>query len=320
MSRHFRTLLLLQFSAKIWATCILLFFSVLLCFGPLALADEDSKVMVGIIVSRPIRPYLVVSSSVNNLLSKQSGARVKLFSMDNGYDARSMKALGKEIRSANPDLLVTVGPEALTFAGKYMDGKKVVYTMVFNPEKLGPHGCGVSLKIPVSLQVGVIEAALPSIRKVGILYDPRYNEDFVKAAMTTTERGLAIVPLAVSSRKDISSTLSANWGKMDALWLIPDLTVISEGIVRHIIRQGLSEGVAVIGYNRFFYRNGAVLSFVLDYDAIGRQTAELCMMLLSGASCRPADPSYKALINARIAGTLGVTVHYEPSRGIEKGP
>lgn len=41
---------------------------------------------------------------------------------------------------------------------------------------------------------------------------------------------------------------------MDALWLIPDRTVISESIVKYVIKEAFLRKVPVIGYNRFFMK------------------------------------------------------------------
>jgi putative ABC transport system substrate-binding protein len=64
-------------------------------------------------------------------------------------------------------------------------------------------------------------------------------EFFMKAAAEASSLDLKIVPLKVSSKKDIPVVLKQNWENIDALWLIPDQTVISESIVQYMIKDAL---------------------------------------------------------------------------------
>ena len=42
----------------------------------------------------------------------------------------------------------------------------------------------------------------------------------------------------------------------------------------------LLKNIPVVGFNEWFTENGAILSFSLDYQAIGRQTEELAQKIL----------------------------------------
>jgi putative ABC transport system substrate-binding protein len=131
---------------------------------------------------------------------------------------------------------------------------------------------------------------------------------------------LKIVPLEVSSKKNIPIVLQQHWEGLDALLLIPDRTVISESLVKYIIKQAISEGVAVVGYNRFFYESGAALAFVFDYKEIGEQTARLAFRILAGDVCEREDPIFHTWLNSRVIKTLGIQVAGDGCPGIEVGP
>jgi putative ABC transport system substrate-binding protein len=131
---------------------------------------------------------------------------------------------------------------------------------------------------------------------------------------------LKIVPLKVLSKKDIPDILKQHWEDIDALWLIPDQTVISESIVQYIIREALSENVPVIGYNRFFYESGAAMAFVFDYEEVGRQTGRLAVSMLSGRACEKETPVFRVWLNLRVIDKLGINVPEEKSPSIEVGP
>ena len=131
------------------------------------------------------------------------------------------------------------------------------------------------------------------------------------------------MPLAVGDRRQISDLLNRNWSAIQGLWMIPDATVITESLVRHIIKKAIVNKVAVIGYNRFFLDSGAALGFVLDYKEIGRQTADLAWRTSSGDACRILSPRFQTLTNRRVMEMLGIddgARSPEPTSVMEKKP
>jgi putative tryptophan/tyrosine transport system substrate-binding protein len=277
---------------------------------------------ITILISRNIRPYLQAVEGFKRELKKEIAATFESYSL-NGWDRISQKALTRKITGADTDLVLAVGPEARQFlwAGKIDHEIKKVYAMVLNPPGPPSPLCGISLDIPVSLELKIIKRAFPSVYRLGILYDPSHNERFVHETVKESRAvGLKIVPLEVSSKRAIPSVLSQQLPQLDGLWLIPDPTVISESLVRFLIKDALSERVAVIGYNRFFYRSGAALSFILKYEQIGEQAARLSMRLFSGKQCASEMPSFRTWLNLKVINALGIPSVTDSSLGIEAGP
>ena len=196
--------------------------------------------------------------------------------------------------------------------------------MVLNPPKISGQtetACGVPLDVPAKRQLEMIDQGLRAVKRLGLLYDPRYNSEFfMKAAAEAPSLDLKIVPLKVSSKKDIPVVLKQNWENIDALWLIPDQTVISESVVQYIIKDALFKKIPVIGYNRFFYESGATLAFVFDYEELGRQTGRLAANMLMGKACEKENPVFHVWLNLRVIDKLGMTVPEKKSPSIEVGP
>ena len=167
----------------------------------------------------------------------------------------------------------------------------------------------------------IIAGCLPGSHRIGILYDPLYNAANVRQVEQSAAKfGLKIVPLRVSSKKEIFPALSNNWDIIDLLFFVPDRTVISESLVQHIIKQALLRGVPVIGYNRFFYECGATLVFALDYREIGKDTARLAFKALKGKKCVKATPVFQAWLNVRTARLLGIKYELKLCPEVIVGP
>jgi putative tryptophan/tyrosine transport system substrate-binding protein len=280
---------------------------------------------VAVLVSSNIRPYIEAVEGMSVVLAESASAKVQVFSLEK-FKGKSRDVLTQNLTGEKFDLFVAVGPEAVRFASEepVLETMTWLYSMVLNPPKVfgqAETACGVPLDIPAQRQLEMIAQGLTSIKRLGLLYDPRYNSEFFTMAATEAPSlDLKIVPLKVSSKKDIPVVLKQQWENIDALWLIPDQTVISESIVQYIIKDALFKKTPVIGYNRFFYESGAALAFVFDYEELGRQTGRLATTILMGKPCEKEPPVFRGWLNRRVIDKLGMTVPEKKAQFIEVGP
>ena len=300
--------------------------SCLILFGLLpAYGNQSSTVRVAIVVSKNIRPYLEAVEGFKSGLVDNPDIKTQVFKLGKLDDKERVELFrGPGVKEFA--LFVAVGPEAAlsVWRGLGKGGASRIYFMVLNPDKvLGPkeRGCGIPLNIPVQTQIEMISRGLPSVRRLGLLYDPELNSVFFrKAAGAASLSGLTIVPLRVSSKKGIPSVLKRQWKDMDALWLIPDRTVISESIVKYVIKEVFLRKVPVIGYNRFFYETGAALSFVFDYKELGQQSAQKALRILSGEDCSDSPPLFHVWVNEGVADKLGLRTPDQYLPPVRLGP
>jgi len=277
------------------------------------------------LVSRNIRPYAEAVESMGAVFAESPGRELKVFYLDR-FPGKDRAALSGELTEGKFRLFISVGPEATRFVwtDEVSKSSAKLYSVVLDPEKVlgtAHTPCGISLNIPAQKQLEMIERGLPGVWRVGLLYDPRYNSDFFKeAAALASARGIKIIPLEVSSKKEIPGVLKDHWGDVDALWLIPDLTVISESIIKYVIKESLFKAAPVIGYNRFFYESGAALAFVFNYEELGKQCAREALKLLSGKECGKTTPFFHVWINTRVVKKLGIKVVEDYKFPIEVGP
>ena len=304
-------------------------FPALLCsvfFAAAALHGAESKAQnVGVLLSRDIRPYIEALEGLSSVLEKGAGAKVQAFSLEKFKD-RGRDVLVENLAGETFDLFIAVGPEAVRFVSQEIapGGTPWMYSMVLNPPRVSGQAetaCGIALDIPAPRQLEMISRGLKDVKRLGILYDPRYNaEFFLKASTAAASFNLKIVPLEIFSKKDIPAALKQNWENIDALWLIPDQTAVSESIVQYIIKEALFKKTPVIGYNRFFYESGAALAFVFSYEELGRQIGRLAAAVLSGKACEKEPPLFHVWLNVRVLNKLGISLPERETPPIEAGP
>lgn len=308
----------------LWGRLILVSFCLLLPWAPTSFA-ADAGEGVAVFVSRDIRPYIAAAEGISEVLSESADVSVEVFSLEK-IKGKSRDLLLERAEKDDFALFIAIGPEAVRLISEKIapGGAPWLYSMILNPpgvSEAAAGACGVSLDIPAEKQLEMIGLGLPSVKRLGLLYDPRYNEAFfADASDQAGTRHLDIVPLPISSKKDIPAVLKQHWENIDALWLIPDQTVISESIVQYIIKEALFRDAPVIGYNRFFYESGAALAFVFDYAEIGRQTGRMAVRVLNGDACEKALPVFQVWRNLRVINKLGISLPENSTPPIKAGP
>lgn len=277
-----------------------------------AYADSESQDRAAILVSKKIRPYLAAVDGLSETFSNTEIAAEIIFLSDFPLDAQA-SSLQKKLLSNQFDLLIAIGPEAANFIDNFPPGPSMppmIRTMLLNPKKIQVnYPCGIFLNIPVSIQIDNISATLPAVQRIGLLYDPKLNSVFfTSAAYHANQLGRKIIPMEVSEKRAIPSVLESHWQQIDALWFIPDRTVISESIITHVTKQAILHGIPVIGFNSFFHDSGALMSFVFNYHDLGQQTAGLGLRLLNGATCGQEVPHFRIELNQKVITKLAIPV------------
>jgi putative ABC transport system substrate-binding protein len=119
----------------------------------------------------------------------------------------------------------------------------------------------------------------------------------------------------VNSEKEVPQQLRALLATVDALWLMPDSTVLTEESIRFILESALAQHVPVIGFSPEFTRLGALLSLSVNYGEVGRETGTLAKRILDGERLMPIKPMpverLKITVNLKTARFLGITIPKE---------
>lgn len=293
-------------------------FFCLLTFGTVtthsAFAENDTHISpakAAVIVSQKIRPYLAALEGASETLSTTGTSTEIIFLSDFPDNART--SLQKKLLSQHFNLFIAIGPEAANFIDSFpatAGMPAMVRTMLLHPKHTPPYSsCSVYLNIPVSIQIENIAQILPVVERIGLLYDPKLNADFFTSASRHADQlGKKIIPMAISAKRAIPSVLKSHWQKIDALWFIPDRTVISESIITHVTKQAILHGIPVIGFNSFFRDSGAVLSFIFNYHDLGKQTAALGLKLIDGDTCKQQVPLFRIELNQKVITKLSIAV------------
>jgi len=191
----------------------------------------------------------------------------------------------------------------------------IVYMMILDPLKhqlTAANMTGTLLEVPIDRQLKIMRAFLPTLHRVGTLYDPAKTSSRVKEAeQQATISDFQLKGLPVESEKDVPQQLRALLGDVEALWLMPDSTVLTNESIRFILESALARQIPVIGFSPEFTRLGALLSMSVNYGDVGRETGLLVKRILDGERLLPLNPlpieRLKITVNLKTARFLDMT-------------
>jgi putative ABC transport system substrate-binding protein len=236
------------------------------------------------------------------------------------YDVQGNLNLGKELarkaRASNTSLVVAVGLKAALAAKSEILDVPIVYMMILDPLKHQLNGAnmtGTLLEVPVERQLKIMRTFLPTLHRLGTLYDPAQTSSRVKEAVRqATINDFQLKRIPVENEKDVPQQLRTLLSdNIEVLWLMPDSTVVTNESVRFILESSLAQQIPVIGFSPEFTRLGALLSMSVSYGDVGRETGLLARRILDGERLMPLNPvpieRLKITVNLKTARFLGIT-------------
>jgi putative ABC transport system substrate-binding protein len=241
---------------------------------------------------------------------------VGVYDMDADPDL-GRKLLGDIERKAKPDLIFAVGTWALqVVAGK--TEVPVVYAMVLNPPSVlgtaAKNVTGASMNVPVEQPLRALKQLGPQIKRIGVIYNKARTGYLVREAEAVArEEGLALVVREVASAKEVVPALESLQDGIDALWIVPDETILAQAVVQQMLLFSYRRKIPVLGLSDRHAQMGALLSLSFaSSEDIGRQAGEAARAVLGGKAAGqiPYTTARKTnfIVNLKAAQKLGVEI------------
>ncbi len=256
-----------------------------------AAAAEPRHLLV--VSSRAGDPYDQVIKGFREQLTRgDAGWAVDVQVLPEG-DAKAVRLVADG--HAPPALVFAVGAAAAKAVRHELPEVPLVEGLVLRrdvPED-APHTAGVHLEFPLELQIEWIRRMLPAAKSVGVLYNPARNAAVIEsAARLSAKSGLTLRAIPVPGPTDLPAALDGVGG-VDALWSIPDDTVLTPQTARQILLFSFRNRIPVVGLSAAWVKAGALYALDWDFEDLGRQCAELAAPLVHGitSGTGPAGPA-----------------------------
>ena len=236
------------------------------------------------------------------------------------YDLKGKMKIGnkivRKIRREKPDIVLTIGVLAATVAKGEIKDIPIIFCMVINHARFqlaGPNITGISTEIAIEDQLKGYRSILGPLKNIGIIYDPSKTGNIIEnAEVEMKHHGVNLYKFEVTSSKMIPEAMENLIGKIDALWLLPDSTVVTRKSFGLIKTKTLENKVPLLCTSDVFVKAGALAAVFADYKYIGTQAAHLANELFgmpSPSSLGIVNPhSLKLAINTDTAEKLGLNL------------
>ena len=215
--------------------------------GSLAGGSAEERRIV-ILTSSRATPYEEALAGFQQAL-RQQGVRAifDIHSLE-GETPRVARVL-QDVKQGGSALLLTLGTAATQRARQEITTVPIIAGLVLRADEFkgAPNMSGVTLEFPVALQLEWLRRFLPTAKTIGVIYNPRENQQRIEAASRVAhELGLKLESQPVSDSRELPTALETLAKKIDVLWGVVDELVLTPNRQAHLA-VFLSESYSLCG-------------------------------------------------------------------------
>lgn len=302
----------------------MVFMVVVLVLAMSVLGGAQEKVKIGImqIVDHPalnaVRDGL--KDALKEVYGYVEGENIVYDAQSAQGDVATANTIARKFVAEKMDLIVSIATPTSQAAVNATKEIPVVFSAVTDPvsaglvkdlQKPGGNVTGISDLTPVDRQIYLAKFLFPEAKRMGTLYNSGEVNSVVTNEMAKkacAENGMDLVEATVTSTADVAMATQSLVGKVDAIYVSTDNTVVSALDV--VAKICLNNKIPLILADPTTVEKGALCGLGFDYYLHGRQTADIVARILKGEN--PGDIPVEfakrltLLVNLRVAKDLGL--------------
>lgn len=244
-------------------------------------------------------------------------------------DPDQMNTMASSFESGSYDLVYGIATPAAIALKSVYDGNRnqgpILFSAVTDAVEAGlvtdaaaPGGniTGTVDMNPVAAQVRLLTEVDPDIGKIGVLYTQSEPNSQIQADLVAAEcekLQIEVVTRTIGSVNDLQTVASSLVKSVDALYLPTDNIVASAMATITTVLKDAEVQIPVCCGETNMTKAGGLLTLGLDYEKLGRQTADMAAQILSGAKTPAELPvesqkEFDLVVNLKYAEEFGLTV------------
>ncbi len=287
-------------------------------------ADKGISIGISKIVSHPALD--AVEQGIQDELAEAGYTDIRYDLQNANGDPNTAKQIAVKFKSDKVDIAIGIAtPTSQALASTITDAV-VIYSAVTDPvgaglvpslDKAGENITGYSDMTPVREQIEFL-ASLMDLKRLGHVYSSGEANAVVLAGIAKEvceDLGIEFVESTVTNSAEVKQATQAILGRVDAIYVSTDNTVVSA--LNSLVQTALEKSIPVMSADPSSAQEQSVLAALgFDYYKHGRATGRLVARILDGEdpSTIPtqfmSDPSDldQLVLNLDVAGQVGITV------------
>lgn len=249
----------------------------------------------------------------------REGDTVKYTLKNANGDPNAAVTIVRDLELSKPDVLVAVTTPVAQVAAKEVKGP-LVFAAVTDPVGAGvvssltatpPNVTGTSDAWPYQAQLALAKELVPSAKRLGVLFNPgeaASQYGIRRIRQLSPALGFEVVEIPVSNTQEILGALRLKIGKLDAVYLSSDNTVI-QGMPA-ALKVCLDAKKPLFVGDSGTVEKGGLAAVSVGYAGVGRATGALVARVLAGERSIPivVAEGDEVFLNLDTAKRVGVTI------------
>ncbi len=287
--------------------------------------ESDGTVRIGLsqFVQHPALDAVV--TGIKDELAVLGYDKVEYDYQNSNADINTTKQIASMFKMKNYDMVVGIATPNAQALKSTITGTPIVYTAITDPVSAGLTSslnqgeagiCGVSHRTPFKAQLQYL-MGLTEVKSLGMVYSGNESNALfqVKETKAACEAlGIEFIGSAVTSSAEVKAATESLMGRVDAMYVGTDNTVISA--LSGLATTALANKVPVLSADpSSAMENPVFAAWGFDWYYVGQVTARLMDEVLKGKSCEDLptvlieDTAHMQLIlNTTVAAELGIKI------------
>lgn len=283
--------------------------------------NNDKKVVAIVNLQR----HPILDAVQDNIIStlKDSGfedkKNIRLIIKNANGQTNLIPSISNEVLSEKPDLVITI---STPITQQFVKNAKcpVVFGAVTDPvgsgivsslDKPVTNITGTADVLPYEEQIKLIRLIHPQAKRLGVIYNPAEGPSMFAMKhieIYAPKYGFELIKKTVSKTTEIQQAAQAIVDECDVILVSSDNTVT--GGVSAIVNIAIKNKKPLYAGDEGSIMKGAIASYSINYDELGKETGNLCVRMLKGERNLPVFVSTKGdlVINLKAAELMGVAL------------
>lgn len=254
---------------------------------------------------------------------KEEGIEVEYDYQNAQGDLSNVNTIAQKFALDRPDLILAIATPTAQAVANVITDIPILITAVTDPvfaglvesaEKPGTNVTGTNDMNPIDRQLELVLKFKPEAEKLGIVYNAGESNSVLQvkiAKEVSEELGLKLVEATADSTATVLQAAQSLVGKVDALYVPTDNTVISA--IESVIMVAEDNRLPLIVGEESALPKGALATIGLDYYRLGRQTGQMALKIINGEASPETMPieslkNMRMVINAVAADRMDVEI------------
>lgn len=258
-------------------------------------ASPDKKVKVGVtqIVEHPALDS-IRKGIIDQLADEgfKDGQTMQLEYLNAQNDMNNVMTIAQQLAADKKDIIIPITTPSAQAVAQQAKGIPVVFSAVTDPvaakivralDKPGKYITGTSDVSPMDKQVQLVKEFVPSLTKLGVIYNTGEVNAEVQVGMiekAAQALGVKVEKAGVSNSNEVKQRAESIVGKVDAILIPVDNTVVSS--FEALLTVAKASKIPVFASDSDTVKRGAVATYGIDYYKLGRQTGVMAARVLKG--------------------------------------